>query len=273
MTTTPIAGAPDWAASQASPWLTENQASGWWKCRPACDCREPRERSPRIMRGRGSLYRRCPDPERGPANRKAAVAAGTNASNGWYFLTIAIEGMQIYVQDENATIEYDRASWVSAGGAVDASTILFGSIYETFYAANVETALDELFGITTALYAAIHAAQNYRIGLFFVATPSSSEVIMLHVATSDFTFPANFSTPTSKGSVGTNPTLSFALDVMRNGASIGTITIGTGGAFTFATAGGVAIGIAIGDTLKIVAPASADATIANVAITLVGTLS
>ncbi len=110
----------------------------------------------------------------------------------------------------------------------------------------------------------------YRFGFFFTSTPTSSEVLCLHVAPVAFTFPANFATPSAQGNVGTNPTSSFAIDVKNNGTTIGTITISTGGAFTFATAGGTTKSVAAGDILKFIAPSSADATIANVAITLQG---
>jgi hypothetical protein len=112
----------------------------------------------------------------------------------------------------------------------------------------------------------------YRVGLFFTTTPTVSEVVALHVAADAFTFPANFATPDSKGSCGTNPTATFALDVQKNGSTIGTITISTGGVFTFATASGTSKSIAAGDVIKIVAPSPVDSTCANVAITLKGTI-
>lgn len=110
----------------------------------------------------------------------------------------------------------------------------------------------------------------YGIGFYFVVTPDPSEILALHVAMSSFTLAANFAA--SRGSCGTNPTASFAIDVQKNGASIGTVTIATGGTFTFTTSGGGAKTVAAGDVLKFVAPSSSDATCANVAITLKGTL-
>lgn len=115
-------------------------------------------------------------------------------------------------------------------------------------------------------------ATDYRIGFFFTTTPTVSEVIALHVVTDAFTFPANFASPNSQGSCGTNPAASFALDVQKNGTTIGTITISTGGAFTFATASGTSKSIVAGDVIKVVAPSPADTTCANVAITLKGTI-
>lgn len=109
----------------------------------------------------------------------------------------------------------------------------------------------------------------YSFGFFFIAAANASEVLCLHVAAEPFTIPANFGSPNSLGSCGTNPAASFAIDVQRNGVTIGTITISTGGAFTFATTGGTAKAIAAGDVLKFVGPAS-PGTCTNVAITIRG---
>lgn len=146
-------------------------------------------------------------------------------------------------------------------------------------------------GLQTALDAALqktnnlsdltdtNAAKNnlgiqYRIGFFFVPTPTSSEVIALHITTAAFTIPANFAG--SKASVGIFPTASFTLDVQQqvNGSgaftSIGTITIATNGTITFATVGGTPKSVALGDVIRTVAPVGADATVANGVVTVVG---
>jgi hypothetical protein len=108
------------------------------------------------------------------------------------------------------------------------------------------------------------------IAFFFTTTPTSSEVLALYVAADAFTIPANMSG--TKVDVGTNATATFAIDVQQNGSSIGTISIATSGTATLTTTSGTAKSIAVGDVLKFIAPASADATIANVAITVKGTL-
>ena len=111
------------------------------------------------------------------------------------------------------------------------------------------------------------AAKTRLISFFFTTTPTSSEVLLLYTACEAISLADDFAG--SVGDVGTNPTASFVLDVQKNGSSVGTITISTGGAFTFATTGG-AVSLASGDQIKIVAPSSADATCANVSITLKG---
>ena len=158
-----------------------------------------------------------------------AIAVGTNASNGWLFVTVEVEGFELYVRDENLLIRYDGAAWQTVSSAAPLRPIAF----------------------------------------FFTTTPTSSEVLLLYTAAESITLADDFAG--SVGDVGTNPTASFVLDVQKNGASVGSITISTGGAFTFATTG-TTVSLAAGDQLKVVAPASADATVANVSITLKGSL-
>ncbi len=48
---------------------------------------------------------------------KLATAVGTDAANGWLFQTVAVEGYELYLQDEDAVVRYFGGSWViqSAG--------------------------------------------------------------------------------------------------------------------------------------------------------------
>jgi hypothetical protein len=105
-------------------------------------------------------------------------------------------------------------------------------------------------------------------GFFFPGTPTANQLIAKTVIARTITFPANFST--SFGDVGTNPTGAFTITVALQGAVIGTITVSTGGIFTFATTGGVEIIADAGDVLELEAQTPADATVANISVTLVG---
>lgn len=111
------------------------------------------------------------------------------------------------------------------------------------------------------------ASFSFSVGFGFTTTPTASEVLLLYTFAEAVTFPDEWSG--SVGDIGTNPTASFVLDVQKNGSSVGTVTISTGGAFTFVTTGGT-VAFAIGDQLKVVGPGSADATAANVSITFLG---
>lgn len=106
------------------------------------------------------------------------------------------------------------------------------------------------------------------VSFFFTTAPSASEVLVLFVSEQVFTFPANFVGSQAKGV--TNPAATFALDVQKNGASVGTVSISTGGVVTMTTSGGSAVIISVGDLMKFVAPIAPDASIANWAFTFKG---
>jgi hypothetical protein len=98
--------------------------------------------------------------------------------------------------------------------------------------------------------------------------PTSSEVIAVTCVVRDVYFPADFTG--SVGNIGTNPTLTFDIDVQDDTVSIGTISIGTGGVFTFTTTSNTAKLVAAGSVLEFIAPVSADASAADIAATLLG---
>lgn len=99
------------------------------------------------------------------------------------------------------------------------------------------------------------------------AVPASTEILRW-IVTESTSFPDNFAN--SRGSIAINPTSSMTFDIKRNGTTIGTIAISTGGVFTFLTSGSSTEVFAAGDILTIVSP-GADATAANLSITLKGT--
>lgn len=126
-----------------------------------------------------------------------------------------------------------------------------------------------LLKITLAkIKAFVLASGRYPIGWFFTTAPTASEVLLLHVFTKDVTFAANFAG--SFGSCGTNPAAQFDIDVQKNGASVGTVSISAAGAVTFTSSGGAAVDFVAGDVMRLVAPAGVD-TAASVAATFEGT--
>jgi hypothetical protein len=124
-----------------------------------------------------------------------------------------------------------------------------------------------------AIAAAIAAAAPvlyYNYGGFAVQNILASEIVMDHIATVAHTLQANL--VGCRVSVGTNPAATFALDVQKNGASIGTISIANTGVVTLTTVGGTAKAIVAGDVVTIIAPAGVDASIARLRFTLRGTI-
>lgn len=116
----------------------------------------------------------------------------------------------------------------------------------------------------------VAASIPYDIPLSFSGTPDGGALIGKLIVVRDITFAANFSG--SVGHVGTNPDATFAIDVQDDGVSIGTISISTGGVFTFTTSGGTAKTVASGSRIEFYAPTNspAEETIADIAATLLG---
>ncbi len=104
-------------------------------------------------------------------------------------------------------------------------------------------------------------------GTFVNGKPGASEVIQRYVFAQTVTFPAGLSG--SQGTAGIAATSSATFRIQRNGADVGVMVFaatGTTAAFTMATA----TFFGPGDTLTLVAPATPDPTLANLAWTLVG---
>lgn len=104
-----------------------------------------------------------------------------------------------------------------------------------------------------------------RWPIYKATSPSSSEVLGVYVLTRTVLIPADFAG--SQGAVGANPSSSFVLSVELDGSPIGTITISTGGAFTFSTSSSE-YGAGAGSTLAVIAPSTTNGSIARIALTL-----
>jgi hypothetical protein len=115
-------------------------------------------------------------------------------------------------------------------------------------------------------------AQRMRLVASTSGQPNASQVIPITVADAA-TFPANFSSPNSYGSVGTNPSASVTVTIKKNGTAVGTAVISTGGVFTFATSGGTSWATTAGDRVTFEFPSVADATLSNVSIVIAATLN
>lgn len=108
---------------------------------------------------------------------------------------------------------------------------------------------------------------RYSIPFGFTSPLSASEMLLIHVFAEAVTLPDNFAG--ARAAIGVNPTATAVLTVTRNADTVGTISISTAGVVTFDTTGAEVV-FAVGDVLRIVAPTTADTTLANCAITLIG---
>lgn len=114
------------------------------------------------------------------------------------------------------------------------------------------------------------ASAEIEVGFFVGGAPGNSELVGQLCAAGGFTLPVSLT-----GSVayaGTAPTAAASLTLVRNGVSIGTVDFALGantGTFTFTTERA----FASGDRLGVIAQATADATLADISITLKGARS
>ena len=100
--------------------------------------------------------------------------------------------------------------------------------------------------------------------------PAANEVVFRHALARRVRLEADFAR--SVGAAGTAATADADFDVRRNGNSIGTIRFGTGATTpTFTTT--AAVTLESSDELVVVAPASIDASLADLAVTLAGSLA
>lgn len=129
--------------------------------------------------------------------------------------------------------------------------------------------------------AATAASAPYIVGCFVPGVMTATQSLLLHTYPRAVTIPANFASYSGHASEARGSaaaTASTVINVQRalaaspgTFANVGTITV-AGGSMTgtFASSGGTAISFAQGDTLALVAPATADTTFAGFAATLVG---
>lgn len=113
MSDTPTFGLPEWAAAQATPWLTENETKRIIEAAARGIIEDNDLSAPPGSCADGACYLVAGTGTGAWAGHdgEMAIAVGTNAANGWYFVVVAVEGVRLYVRDENLTQFYNGASW------------------------------------------------------------------------------------------------------------------------------------------------------------------
>lgn len=104
-----------------------------------------------------------------------------------------------------------------------------------------------------------------------VGQPLAAQLVLIYTCATPMMFDANFSG--SKGSVGANPAATATYTIYKNNVQCGTITISTSGVFTFASSGGAAVALNVGDRLTVTAPNPQDISLTDCGFTLVATRS
>ena len=132
-------------------------------------------------------------------------------------------------------------------------------------------------GTTGGLVAAAPASQEagaatapFDIALYFPGQPEAAERLLKLEVARGFSLPADLAG--SRGHADTPATAVAELAILKNGAAAGSITFAAASQdAAFSLAGG--LGLVPGDRLELVAPATQDATLAGLALTLIGTRS
>lgn len=115
----------------------------------------------------------------------------------------------------------------------------------------------------------INALKIERLAAFKNGAPASSEVVLRAIATRAFTVPIDAAG--SQMTAGIAATASTTFDLARNGTNFGTVQFAAAGTIATWTVAS-ATAFAAGDILTIVAPASPDATLANLVWAIAGNL-
>lgn len=108
----------------------------------------------------------------------------------------------------------------------------------------------------------------YDFGLWMPTTPSADDILLSITMVREVWFPADFAG--SKGSIEINATSTFDIKVYKGVGQVGTISVSTGGVFTFSTVGNVSVSFNAGDRLKFIAPTTPDASAAGLDAVLLG---
>ncbi|MGX7895463.1 hypothetical protein [Tsuneonella sp. HG222] len=98
------------------------------------------------------------------------------------------------------------------------------------------------------------AGQAILVPVTFVGQPAAQQFMGGALFDDDAMFPIDFEG--SIGSIEVSPASDFEISIRKNGTEIGTATINTGGAYTFATTGGSTVSVTTGDKLTFIAPDS-----------------
>lgn len=111
---------------------------------------------------------------------------------------------------------------------------------------------------------------GYDIATYVNSTPAANDVILQFVATRGFSIGANWTGSQSKAGVAATASTTFT--GLKNGVSFGTFNYGAAATSATFTAASPTT-FAAGDILKVTAPGTPDATLANISLTIFGTVT
>lgn len=176
---------------------------------------------------------------------------------------------------------FDGTNWQIVGGSGGGTSItletngtLNGSqtLLNQVAGSNMTITDDGSGDVTFACSFSASSALALNFGIAALGQPPGGSVVLgIFTCPLAINFAANFTG--SKGDCQANPTGAQTWNVQKNGSTVGTVSISTGGAVTFATSGGSTVSCTAGDVLTIVGSSSTDATLSGVDIVLLATLA
>jgi hypothetical protein len=218
----------------------------------------------------------------------SALSSETPTANTWtlteteflsYFRFVASGGgaaMTLETQGQNSeAVATDRFFCVENADATYDLTVQSDTPGDTVTLSPGEIGLFHQIGQDVTLIAGppvtpTPVVQPYDIGFYFPGTPTTAQVLAETFVGVDVDFDDDFAGSYCR--IGTNPTATFVIDVAVNGVNIGDISISTGGVATFTTDSG-ALSMTAGQRITFTAPASVDATAADITVLLDGTVA
>lgn len=157
---------------------------------------------------------------------------------------------------------------VSSGGGGGASTFL--QLSDTPSAYGTAGQVVKVNAGANGLEFGTVSGADIEVATFVGGKPGNSELVNVFVAAGAFTLPSGLTG--SRASAGTAATAAASITITKNGASVGSVNFAAGqtvGTFTFTAQ----TAFSAGDRLGFVAQATADATLADIAVTLKGARS
>lgn len=183
-------------------------------------------------------------------------------ATAWEFYTPS-EGWKVWVRDENKTYYYTGSAWAEdTGGGASAFTDL-SDVPSSYSGQGLKDVR-----VNSGASALEFYTPPYDVGGFVAGVPTASQVLLQIPLPRAVIFTTSLTG--SQGVAGTAATAQTDFDIQKNGVSFGTMRFAAAGTVaTFISAAGATF--AAGDILKIVAPGTPDATLADVGFMLIGT--
>jgi hypothetical protein len=195
-----------------------------------------------------------------PSYVSAAISDATSTIEG---LIPGQSGASSYPSSSDAT--YTTPAYVSAAiAAIGAGIVNYSALHDVQVTSPQNNQIPA-YNSGASKWENIDAP--YNIGLFVAGVMTNSEIVLMHVLPYAVEIASGASGSYAKAAVAA--TAAADITINKNGSSIGTIHFGVAGTiatFVFTTNQT----FAAGDIISLVAPSSADATLANIGITLAG---